>query len=664
MDPLTTRDGSLFRRELLESLLKRRFFFTPAFELYRSFDSCKGATRGLFDYGPPGCALQANIVDLWRKHFVREEDMLELDCTMLTPAEVFKTSGHVDKFADWMCKDSKTGEYTRADHLVQNVLEARLKGDKSARGISNEAIADAKVDEKKARKQVKNIKAAKLDDALLAVYEDILAKIDNYDGEELGTIITQHDIRNPENNNPVLPPIPFNLMFQTTIGPSSISPGYLRPETAQGQFLNFNKVLEFNQSKMPFASASIGKAFRNEISPRSGLLRVREFLMAEIEYFVDPENKKHARFEEVREVELRLLDRHTQLAGKTDTQTMTIGRAVDIGLIDNETLGFFLARIHLFLEKLGVDQKKLRYRQHMKNEMAHYAADCWDAELYSSFGWIECVGCADRSAFDLKVHSQKTGEPLVVREQRAEPLKIEEWQIDIERKALGLQFRKDAKAVEETIRSLSQADREAAAERIKREGSISLSVAGLGEVVLNPSIVSIVKRSRVESIRQYIPNVIEPSFGIGRIIYCLLEHLYWHRRGDEARGVLSFPPSVAPTKVLIVPLSTHPSFAPYLKQLSQQLRALGVSYRVDDSSASIGKRYSRNDELGTSFGITVDFDSVKDDTFTLRDRDSTKQVRANATEIMRAIKNLADDVESWTDVFKRLPEFKGPSGED
>ncbi|MCJ1341700.1 Glycine--tRNA ligase 1, mitochondrial [Bachmanniomyces sp. S44760] len=664
MDSLTTRDGSPFRRELLESLLKRRFFFTPAFEAYRTFDSCKGATRGLFDYGPPGCALQANVVDLWRKHFVLEEDMLELDCTILTPAEVFKTSGHVDKFADWMCKDSITGEYTRADHLVQNVLEARLKGDKTARGLNTEALVDGEVDGKKAKKQIKSVKAAKLDDALVAVYEDILAKIDNYDGEELSAIITQHDVRNPDNNHLVQPPIPFNLMFQTTIGPSSISPGYLRPETAQGQFLNFNKLLEFNQSKMPFASASIGKAFRNEISPRSGLLRVREFLMAEIEYFVDPENKNHARFEEIRELELQMLDRHTQLAGKTDTQTMTIGKAVEIGMIDNETLGFFLARIHLFLETLGVDQKKLRYRQHMKNEMAHYAADCWDAELYSSYGWIECVGCADRSAFDLKVHSQKTGEQLVVREQRAEPLKIEEWQIDVERRALGLEFRKDAKVVEETIRSLAQPGREAAAGKLNQEGSITLPVPGLGEVVLKPSMLSIVKRTRTESVRQYIPNVIEPSFGIGRIIYCLLEHLYWHRVGDEARGVLSFPPSVAPTKVLIVPLSTHPSFAPHVKQLSQQFRTMRVSHRVDDSSASIGKRYSRNDELGTSFGITVDFDSVKDNTFTLRDRDSTKQVRTNATDIIRAIKNLTDGVEKWTDVFERLPEFNGPNGED
>ena len=135
---------------------------------------------------------------------------------------------------------------------------------------------------------------------------------------------------------------------------------------------------------MPFASASVGKSFRNEISPRSGLLRVREFLMAEIEHFVDPEKKSHPRFDEVKHVQLELLDRNVQLAGKTGTVNMSIGNAVEKGFVDNSTLGYFLARIQLFLEAVGVDKSKIRFRQHMKNEMAHYAADCWDAELLTS----------------------------------------------------------------------------------------------------------------------------------------------------------------------------------------------------------------------------------------------------------------------------------------
>jgi len=133
---------------------------------------------------------------------------------------------------------------------------------------------------------------------------------------------------------------------------------------------------------MPFASASIGKSFRNEISPRAGLLRVREFLMAEIEHYVDPEGgKKHPRFDEVKDVELALLDRNVQMSGKSDLTQTKIGDAVATKTVDNETLGYFLARIKQFLIKIGVDEKKLRFRQHMGNEMAHYASDCWDAEL-------------------------------------------------------------------------------------------------------------------------------------------------------------------------------------------------------------------------------------------------------------------------------------------
>jgi glycyl-tRNA synthetase len=180
-------------------------------------------------------------------------------------------------------------------------------------------------------------------------------------------------------------------MFDTSIGPSGGQKGFLRPETAQGQFLNFNKLLEFNNARMPFASASIGKSFRNEISPRSGLLRVREFLMAEIEHYVDPKEKKHARFYEVEGLKCRFLPKGVQQSGKTDLTEMTIGEAVRSGTVDNETLGYFLARIWMFLEKIGCDMKRVRFRQHMNNEMAHYASDCWDAEIYSSYvlnlGW-------------------------------------------------------------------------------------------------------------------------------------------------------------------------------------------------------------------------------------------------------------------------------------
>ncbi|KAK0722324.1 glycyl-tRNA synthetase-like protein [Lasiosphaeria miniovina] len=650
----TTLKGQPLDKAVLESMLRRRMFYTPSFEIY-------GGVSGLYDYGPPGCALQANIIDIWRKHFVLEEDMLEVDCTVLTPHEVLKTSGHVDKFADWMCKDPKNGEILRADHFVEDVLESRLKGDKEARG---EKIEEKEVDPKKKKKKTKGQEAIKLGDAVVKEYEEILAQIDNYNGEQLGELIIKYDLKNPATGVLPTPPVAFNLMFQTSIGPSSNLAGYLRPETAQGQFLNFAKLLEFNTGNMPFASASIGKSYRNEISPRAGLLRVREFLMAEIEHYVDPEgHKKHSRFHEVEDIELVLLDRHTQLSGQTSVKKMTVGKAVKDGLVDNETLGYFLARIHLFLEKLGIDQSKIRFRQHMANEMAHYACDCWDAELLTSTGWVECVGCADRSAYDLTVHAKKTGAPLIVRERLDEPKIIEEWETVIEKKKFGPFYKKDGKTIEAAILATSQEQRETLAKEMEQNGKVVIDVPGVseGKVEVSKDLLALEFRKRTENIREYTPNVIEPSFGIGRILYSLIEHNYWTRAsdgGDEARGVLSFPPAVAPTKVLIVTLSTNQEFGPFTRKLSQKLRAVGISSRVDDSSASIGKRYSRNDELGTPFGITIDFQTVKDGSVTLRERDSTHQVRADEDKIIAAIQSLVNGAKSWRDIESELPVFE------
>jgi glycyl-tRNA synthetase len=193
-------------------------------------------------------------------------------------------------------------------------------------------------------------------------------------------------------------------------------------------------------------------------------------------------------------------------------------------------------------------------------------------------------------------------------------------------------------------------------------GKVVLDVEGFGKAEIPKEAVKIEFRKRVEHVREFTPNVIEPSFGIGRILYALIEHNFWTRGTegtDEARGVLSFPPTVAPTKVLIVPLSSNAQFKGHLKKLSQRLRSLGISSRVDDSSASIGKRYSRNDELGTPLGITIDFQTVQDNTLTLRDRDSTTQVRSEEDKIVEAIKALVDGSKTWADIEKELPKFEG-----
>lgn len=171
--------------------------------------------------------------------------------------------------------------------------------------------------------------------------------------------------------------------------------------------------------------------------------------MAEIEHFVDPEDKRHERFREVRHVVLDLLDRDVQVGGSTQITKMSVGDAVDKGIIANETLGYFLARIYQYLVKIGINPKRLRFRQHMANEMAHYATDCWDAEIENSYGWTECIGCADRAAYDLTVHSNKTGHPLIVRQALKEPIVTEKLVAEFNKKLLGKTFGKDSAVLQQ-----------------------------------------------------------------------------------------------------------------------------------------------------------------------------------------------------------------------
>ena len=605
-----TLKGQDFDRATFESLLKRKTFLWQSFEPY-------GAVKGLFDYGPPLETLEAEVINIWRDHFIRTEKMMALKCSMLTPYEVLKTSGHVDKFADFMCKDPKNGEILRSDHLIKDVIQSRLDSDREARG----ELVDAVEDPKKKKKVAKAAKTAvRLDDALRREYEHLLATLDDFTGEDMGRIIKKHDIRNPSTGNEVEPPVSVNLMFQTQIGATGKEPAFLRPETAQGQFLSFQKLLEYSDGQLPFASASIGYSFRNELSPRSGLLRVREFLMAEVEHFVDPQSgKTHPKFHTVRDVTLPLLSRQTQSAGGSTPTTISIGEAVATNLVDNETLGYFLVRIQAFMQKIGIDMGKLRFRQHMQNEMAHYAADCWDCEVLSSYGWIECVGCADRSAYDLGVHMKATGVSLQVREPLKEPRRVEEWTAVLDKKKSGPKFKKDAGKVQAALDALTQEVREKLSISMREEGRVSVDVPGVegGKVVLEGDLVSFAKESRTETMREYIPNVIEPSFGIGRILYSLMEHVYWTRENDVARSVrkpihsihpqnskpklnltnyaqvMSFKPTVAPIKVLVVPLQKDAKFAPLIQQLEERLDDDQISFKIDQSGVSIGKRYSR-----------------------------------------------------------------------
>uniref|UniRef100_A0A7S0QZS9 glycine--tRNA ligase n=1 Tax=Pyramimonas obovata TaxID=1411642 RepID=A0A7S0QZS9_9CHLO len=602
-------------RKNLSSTLEQNMFYMPSFKIY-------GGVGGLYDYGPTGAAIKANLQAFWRQHFVLEENMLEIECPAVTPYPVLKASGHVDRFIDLMVKDVVTGACYRADHLLKDVLEAKIEETADAAG-------------KKA-------------------LELTLAHLDEFGAEELGAELKKYNTKAPETGNELSDPYPFNLMFATQIGPSGMVQGFLRPETAQGIFVNFRDLLYFNGSKLPFAAAQIGQSFRNEIAPRAGLLRVREFTQMEIEHFVDPDNKKHKKFGHVRPLTFLMYPRAQQMEASGAIE-LNMGQAVDEGIIANETLGYFIARTYLYLVQAGIDHKRLRFRQHLQHEMAHYACDCWDAEVQTSYGWIECVGLADRSAFDLDAHSKAAGVDLTAFQKYDKPIETDVLKVEPSMKDIGKDFGKTAAGVKAALLALSDDAKSAMAAELAAGGASKLGTEA-GEVEVLAKHVTIKQVKQKISGKTFTPGVIEPSFGIGRIIYCLYEHSYYTREGDDQRSVFKFTPVTAPVKATVFPLLQKPEFEPYTQRVGDVLTRAGVARKVDETGASIGKRYARTDEIGVPFAITIDHTTFEDDTVTLRERDSMAQVRVPIADVGELLQKLCNLSATWeADVLPKYP---------
>ncbi|EEC19534.1 glycyl-tRNA synthetase, putative [Ixodes scapularis] len=381
--------------------------------------------------------------------------------------------------------------------------------------------------------------------------------------------------------------------------------------------------------------------------------------MAEIEHFVDPNDKSHPKFASVKDLEMVLYSACNQMDGQP-AKRITIGEAVAKGLVANETLGYFLARIQLFLLRVGVDPGRLRFRQHMGNEMAHYACDCWDAECKTSYGWVECVGCADRSCYDLTQHTKATGNCGIVR-QFLDP--VDHKTVDVveavaSKPALGKQFKKEAKAVAEALEALTLEQLDELEKQLASQGKAEVLV-GQNTVEVTSDMVTVKRYQKTVHVDELVPGVIEPSFGIGRIMYAVFEHSFRVRDGDEQRTYLSLPPAVAPLKCSVLPLSNNPEFAKFVQRISSALTQHDVPHKVDDSSGSIGRRYARTDEVAVPFGITVDFDTLKEPaTATLRERDSMEQVRCPLEDLAPLVQDLVRGKVTWEHVTSIYPRFE------
>ena len=553
----------------LLALCKRRGFIWPSFEVY-------GGVAGMFDYGPLGCILKNNIVEAWRAIYKGREGFIEIDSETVNPKDVFKASGHVDNFADLITYCQKCQAPFRADHMVKGFYDN----------------------------------------------PDILTP------KELEEAFKEHNIKCPECGGDLGPVDEFNLMFKTNIGPGSARVGYLRPETAQGIFVNYLNLYRYNREKLPLGVIQTGRSYRNEIAPRQGMIRMREFNQMEVELFVDPEDKDWAKFPEIENEKLDLIPNTT-----LELTTMTVKEAVEKGVIANRVLAYFVYTTKQLLVSMGIDPARLRFREHEKDEMAHYAADCWDAEVLLSYGWTEIVGIADRGCWDLSRHAQFSGQDMSHFKKFDVPREVEMDKVKAKNKALGPRFKGQAKDVAAAIEALSPSD--------VKDGKITVKVNG-EDIELDGESFEVVHVKEKVAGERVIPHVIEPSHGLDRIFYSILEHAYEHDEKEDYT-VLHLAPVVAPIKVGIFPLMEKDGLDDVAREIYSKVHVAGAEAYYD-GSGTIGKRYARMDEIGTPWCITVDYETVEDGpnkgTVTIRDRDTKDQKRIKASEAKDIIDKL------------------------
>ncbi len=521
--------------------------------IYPSFE-IYGGVAGFYDYGPLGAQLKNNIENLWRKYYLLKDNCIEINTPTVTLYDVLKASGHVDEFTDLTVDCKKCKQSFKLEGLVE-------KGDPQ--------------------------KAAK-----------------------------EGKVKCPNCGEILKNPYPVNLMFSTKIGIGNTRDAFLRPETAQGIFTNFHLLYRYAREKLPFGVVQIGKGYRNEISPRQGTLRQREFNMAEAEVFFDPKDKSHPDFDNVKDKTLFLFD-------NTKEMKLTVEKAVKQKIVNNQALAYYMYLTQEFLLNAGIDPKKFRFRKHGKDELAHYATECWDAELYSErFDWVECVGIADRSAYDIKSHIESSGNDMYALRKFDEPKTVNVKKIVADMGRLGPLFKNKAGKIKDLLEKID----------VKENKEITLNVDGEKIKIPNDCYKFVETKEKITGER-FIPHVIEPSYGIDRILYMILEHSYSEgKKNDEEYHILKLNPVVAPVKVGVFPLINDDKLVDIAKKIDSDLRNTGVSTYYDEGG-TIGRRYARMDEIGTPLCITVDHDTLNDKSVTIRDRDTTKQERIEITKL-------------------------------
>ena len=484
--------------EDMATFCKKKGFVFRSAEIY-------GGLSGFFDYGPLGVELKNKIKQSWHKFVVQDRsNVVSQDGSIITNPKVWKASGHIDCFADLVLVTKKSKTKLRADHF----LEAEL--DISAEGLSAKEINEI-------------IKKNKL----------------NYRGEDFEEVKE------------------FNLMFSTQVGAEDGNTAYLRPETCQSIFPNFKLIMETARQKLPFGISQTGKSFRNEISPREFLFRLREFEQMELEFFIHPDQKKCPLLtKKHKDLKFQFLSAEEQ-----DKKNKIISASIS-DLIKEKRLtewhAYWLAEMYLwYTEILKFNQKNIRVREHTKKELSHYSSSTFDFDYKFPFGFKEILGMANRGQFDITQHQQHSNSKLEVFDE--------------------------------------------------------------------------------ESGKKVIPTVIEPSQGVDRLFLAMLFEAY---EDDKKRGnvVLKLPEQFSSVDCGIFPLVKNKK--EILDKSEEIYELLRKNFTCSfDVSGSIGRRYARADEIGIPHCITIDFDSLEDESVTIRERDTTKQTRVKISELIDFLKN-------------------------
>lgn len=484
------------KAEKILDIAKRRGFFWPSAEIYSPI-------AGFWNYGPLGLEIKNRLIEVWRKWFVKDENAYEIETTDILPEIVWKASGHLEGFNDKQSECTKCHSRWRADHLIEEKTK------------------------KKENLEGKSLK-------------------------ELTELIRKYNIVCPKCGGKLSDVKIFNLMFSVDVGAEGEVKAYLKSETTQSSVLDFLQVYRSQRGKLPFKIAQIGKSFRNEISPRQIFIRMREFSMAELQIFFNPEQTKFEDYDSIKNFKIRLLSAEDRKKGKDEEFEISIEESLKKKLIPNQLIAYYLAKVFKFFEEeLGFDRRYLRFRELLDEEKAHYSKVHWDFEIYTEdFGWQEVVNNSWRSDYDLSRHQQFSKQSLTVFE--------------------------DGKHI--------------------------------------------------------LPHLYEPSFGLDRIILHLLIHSF---REDKERSWFVFPRKLVPIDVAIFPLVNKDKLPEKARKIEEMLKDKLVTFY--DEADSIGRRYRRVDEVGCPIAITVDNQTLKDETVTVREVDSMKQKRVRIKDLKKEL---------------------------